>query len=241
VNSKLGTSHSRSTSLDDAPNTRSFLFGMLKRKRPVSPPPSLPDVFVDSDPSLPGLTFHKRQRTLPPVLDGQARGWNLPSQEGVDYESDSDGSIFTEGSGNLSGDEVQAAAWDYKSANSLLHHMHQRRLVSSSSYHLSEPSRYQERHTFPSAPKSATPNTLAMPHEDHAYTRDMVGAALPSHIGASSSIHMDELQRVKDRYEDSNKYVFFHPLCTCSLTLRRLLKTLGFVIPLAEARARGRR
>lgn len=125
---------------------------MLKRQRPVSPPPTFPSVpLVTADPPTDFVERDtKRRRTLPPVLDGASRGWaqapplsinNAEDDDEEDYISDDAVENITPNfSINCSLTQQQQPGnkdkAEYTSTNSFLRELHtlqQHRLLSSSS------------------------------------------------------------------------------------------------------------
>ena len=193
---------------------------MLKRQRHTSPPPASQsqDVFIDSDPAL--LTTRKRRRTLPPVLDGQARGWGAGTQrDDDDEESDNDELVgVDEGSSPV---PQPPAQWEYKSANNLLHDLHElhrHRFIIPSPSPLYDLSLDQSHRAlgYRSAPKSLIPPSTVsnepaghMGHHDK-YNRELGVSCVPvtpvSPLG-DYHVDIDEVERVMGRYEESNKFV----------------------------------
>ena len=116
---------------------------MLKRQRQTSPPPpsssSVP--LISNDPVADMIERErdsKRRRTLPPSLDGAARGWAKPEiTEGYDDDqeeqySDEEDAVYDY---RPTRNQVTLASAEYKSTNTMLrdlHTLHQHRLLFSS-------------------------------------------------------------------------------------------------------------
>jgi len=109
---------------------------MLKRQRPVSPPPtfsSIPLVVADPPADFVGRDT-KRRRTLPPVLDGAHRGWaqtplpiSIAEDDEEDYISDDEiENIAPNFSNNCSLIQQQQPGdkAEYSSTNSFLRELH---------------------------------------------------------------------------------------------------------------------
>ncbi|KAF8807193.1 hypothetical protein BYT27DRAFT_7232754 [Phlegmacium glaucopus] len=121
---------------------------MLKRQRPVSPPPassSVPLVVADPPADL-AVRDTKRRRTLPPVLDGAYRGWaQTPPLSISNAEDDEEDYISDDEIENiapnfsttysLTQQQQPGDKAEYSSANSFLRELHtlqQHRLLFSS-------------------------------------------------------------------------------------------------------------
>lgn len=205
---------------------------MLKRQRPISPPPTFSSVpLVIADPFVERDT--KRRRTLPPVLDGACRGWaqaplsiNNEEDDGEeDYISDEDKDITPNCSINCSltqqqpGDKAR-----YTSTNSFLrelHTMQQHRLLfsspppspsaSASSYlsgsNLKDATQSLSYHSPPI--KGHFNMSLQLPIE-----RQRVSPhTSPTPTGKlsqqqSHGFPIDEIHSVTERYEGTNKYAY---------------------------------
>src|ERR1700720_1031424 len=102
---------------------------MLKRQRPVSPPPSLDVPLVAMDMNHQNHEA-KRRRILAPVLDGEKRGWATSQKETYEDEEEE---VLEEQEQNIVENVGQWRDSDiYKSTNSFLHELHalhQHRLI----------------------------------------------------------------------------------------------------------------
>lgn len=99
---------------------------MLKRRASSPPPTSLSDVPILLDEKL---LDPKRRRILPPVLDGQMRGWGTPQDkmyETSDEEDDGEEDIPHDEFSPNHPDATSNKHLDspYKSANGFLHELH---------------------------------------------------------------------------------------------------------------------
>ena len=166
---------------------------MLKRQRPISPLHSTLDLPDDLSPILPT----KRRRTLPPSLDGVARGWGS-----ADMEDEDDDEELEAASNATPGDDrsLSNAVTDaYKSANNFLHDLH-------ASHH----------HRFAYTALSPHSNGSYRPHAsfDHVHSlsprkpgfrnylfRDEATCSVPSPENI-----LYEVDRVRERYEDTNRF-----------------------------------
>jgi len=164
---------------------------MLKRQRPASPPPSMPTIPLVDDPpfetSVRPSHQSKRRRLLPPVLDGQVRGWGKIDGEDGD---DEDYEEYEEGSPDATHPDSRLAdITGYKSVNGVLselHELHRRRHFPSSSFnpHLS----------------------WLQPILPSCQARDKNGTPTQLQSGFSDDVvPTDELLRVTERYEDTNR------------------------------------
>jgi hypothetical protein len=165
----------------------------------------------------------KRRRTVAPVLDGQERGWNMEDQE----DSEEDGEVMSQDDEQESvesgKEEWQAGAGEeYKSTNKLLRELHvlqQHKLMfsSSSSPSSPSPSLYASAQSNRPSPKprglNATPTKSSLPslsessrsHPSHGYdSKGVTNETIPD-FGVQTE--MNEVQCVKERYEDTNKSV----------------------------------
>lgn len=180
---------------------------MLKRQRPASPP-SIPTIPLAIDESPFEIAYHqsKRRRVLPPVLDGQMRGWGK-----TDHEDDDEQECEKEDPGNATNiDGGFTDTTGYKSANGVLyelHELHRRRYLSSSSSSLSHPP------------------TICSP-QIHDKNGTLAAQLWPSGLnleleGPENVTPTDELSRVTERYEESNRYdkvVIRHVVCLAHYT-----------------------
>ncbi|TFK57427.1 hypothetical protein OE88DRAFT_1722316 [Heliocybe sulcata] len=186
---------------------------MLKRSRPLTPPPQ-----PEEPPSLPlpvpgpsSIEYYqrdaKRRRTVAPSLDGQARGWSGSS---LDDEEDEEDWEQDENDGRGAEASLETSK-QYQAPNSLLHDLH---------------AEYQHRMLFSSPPASSSrhvPGQMSpyspQPHTTHAAKRNApyllerpVMTEMNGHLQRSTAEHMGkggldrvEEQRVKERYEESNR------------------------------------
>ncbi|KAG2160076.1 uncharacterized protein EDB93DRAFT_1244825 [Suillus bovinus] len=116
---------------------------MLKRQRPVTPPPLLDEIpslmpFPDrpirpiphheTPPDMfPHGSLAKRRRIHPPVLDGAQRGWGKPPPLFMPHTDDSDGEEdWIDGENDAeSGHFSESPDYtEYRQANTMLHEMH---------------------------------------------------------------------------------------------------------------------
>jgi len=195
---------------------------MLKRQRPVSPPPSSDVPLIAIDISHQNHEA-KRRRILAPVLDGEKRGWGTPQNESNDdgYEEDE---FQEEQEQDVVEDEGQwRDSGMYKSTNSFLHDLHalhQHRLTFStpSTPSPSRPSS-QQRHRSSSPLRTSSQHTHSNFNDVPMATKSTLPPILersnipPSDQGVNEQKNVDvgdgitswEVQRVKERYEDTNK------------------------------------
>lgn len=211
---------------------------MLKRQRPATPPPSslddspmfLPDGPIRPlQPSDPTQPRYKRQRILPPPLDGTLRGWLYASHRESDGEED-----WTEDAYDASSPPLPASTTGdhYKDANSRLHELHvlnQHRLLFA--------------HPPPPRDYRLNPNSGVAPHAAHTLTQHVPaeqGPATwpegplyhptPPHLEGRNLITtkekglVEEVQCVRQRYEDANRCAFF--ILAAGITLTRVLDCL---------------
>ncbi|THH16773.1 hypothetical protein EW146_g3934 [Bondarzewia mesenterica] len=190
---------------------------MLKRQRPVTPPPSIPIVALDPSPFDRSV---KRRRVLPPSLDGPSRGWGAPPHS---QEQDSDGEEYVDEDGAMgtrtlvkdaSHDigAVNSGAEAYKSVNTLLHDLHAehqyRRVLASTSNMTS----FVADDRIPLHSSYATPMSNFGKHVVTPLYGHGLSADKDPHYFGEAPPHADyivtlEGERVKHRYEDTNKYV----------------------------------
>lgn len=190
---------------------------MLKRQRPASPSPSSPSIPLITDSPLMDVNYRdtKRRRILPPVLDGPSRGWatHRETHNGEDEDEDDDEEVVV---GNDSQqdwhDAGAASSAEYKATNNFLHELHalhQHRLAfASPPSHLTAgfPPNLSD-HSYPYTPATSGKTASLIspePLTTHFQSRDLdLYTKGPVSISAlDSSI---EVQRVKERYEDTNK------------------------------------
>ncbi|KAF5377543.1 hypothetical protein D9615_005193 [Tricholomella constricta] len=185
---------------------------MLKRQRPASPPPSMPTVPLLVHPlpfDMEARRDLKRRRVFPPSLDGNSRGWGVPipasgcDDDDDEYMSNEDEPVERNG---------DRSAWpahssEYKAANNVLHELHtlqQHRLLFSSSCTSTSHIPVNDRSSVnPSNPDAhdmrskmlTAPRPLA-PIKDPAFDTSGSAGSHPSE---------DEIIRVTERYEDTNR------------------------------------
>ncbi|KAK0198624.1 hypothetical protein F5146DRAFT_1020437 [Armillaria mellea] len=159
---------------------------MLKRQRAASPRVSaMSNVHLVADDS----PRQKRRRILPPALDGHLRGriWENDEDDGEeDYEStDEEGQDRGEGS------------LEYKAANSMLYELHalnRHRQIFATTSNQHWP------YGFPGTPPEKGSSIASTPHLHHNEAKS--GAQQSS---GSGNLSVDELQKVTQRYEETNK------------------------------------
>ena len=201
---------------------------MLKRQRPVSPPPSFPDVpLLPSEPVSCDLSRHtvKRRRVLPPSLDGPSRGWGSPfifnqnDDDGEDDEDDDMGAAIQNVDGaptDMATIQTPSSVAEYKSVNSLLHDLHaehQYRRVSSSTATAFAPDDYTRSHPFHQMPMSTLEKQF--PIQDSQLPRTGIYSEPTTKIAPyfgqellhAGDVFLGEGLLVKKHYEDTNKYV----------------------------------
>lgn len=198
---------------------------MLKRQRPISPPPTFstaPLVIADSPVDFVGRDM-KRRRTLPPVLDGACRGWaqSLPlsindvEDDGEeDYISDDEiEDIAPNFSINCSLTHQQPAdKAEYTSTNSFLRELHtlqQHRLLSSSLPPPSTSSSFLCGSNSKDAHPPLTKGHFNLPPQLER-PRDMSPTPITKLSRQQSHGQpIDEIHSVTEHYEGTNKYVGF--------------------------------
>ncbi|KAJ7786072.1 hypothetical protein B0H16DRAFT_1355206 [Mycena metata] len=172
---------------------------MLKR-RAISPPPGSAIPLV-SDPPDSYRRESKRRRILPPSLDGQSRRSILPAED-EDGEEDDEDDVHLSNGRNPFGPGPSASPvhnTEYESANTFLHDLHalqrHRLIFSSSSPPFLQPD-------IPAAPHTQDKSYLS-PMPDFARTPDKKDPSGMHDFGCGPSV--EEVQSVKERYEDTNK------------------------------------
>lgn len=202
---------------------------MLKRQRPASPLPSVS--FGDAGTDLidiSGTHGAKRRRVFAPVLDGALRGWGTmgaaafeeeyPEEEEEVDELRSEGGNREGGLETRSGDR-EGAVEVYKSTNSLLHDLHtlqQFHRLASGSFSSSSPRASAQQHRPPSPPqhtysKGVLPHISERPHQSSHSNPSISGLGDQKCIttGTSAGGMDPKVQRVKERYEDTNRYALY--------------------------------
>ena len=184
---------------------------MLKRQRAISPP-YVPFVTPDTI-DMSGHHSTKRRRVAAPILDGEKRGWgvemdNNEFEDGGAYSYDDDDDD-SEGRGELAGKgqrEDFGAAETYKSTNSVLHDLHalyqHRMMFSDFSSPTSPPSQ-----PYPASSSSLLPSSsLNQPYKINYH---VPAKSMPPPISDRPPTGLDphEVHRVKERYENTNRYV----------------------------------
>jgi hypothetical protein len=220
-------------------------FGMLKRRA------SSPALLVDevSSINLSSTDFPrtiKRRRVVAPVLDSQARGWRYSQ---VDSHSDEDSSdeldLDLEEESNLNNEEtLNTGASEYVAANTLLHNLHahhRQRLLHGS------PGSQDTTVTGPllpislgsPSPKLKEPDIVYFPPGTNFLTdrsfnpSGQRGHNIPTPLRPievnKGSIHvtqglpLPEDQYVRERYEETNRYVFANNRYACEIWLTKML------------------
>ena len=190
---------------------------MLKRQRPSSPPPSVSNVPLISDPPLDYADRpSKRCRTKPPSLNGAERGWATIAD---DEEDDGEEDVYDESPSNTASYATSTSIppephiTHYKSTNDLLRELHvlnQHRLVFST-------------------PTSSCHSGLDSHTSSGQKDQYSVGYMPLAQIGAQVSYQThgskqgddgqvwEEAQLVQDRYEAHNRFV------ACTLRAVRFL------------------
>jgi hypothetical protein len=142
----------------------------------------------------------KRRRVLPPVLDGQVRGWGKSDDE----EGDDDDEEYQEDPVDDL-DSRFADTTGYKSANGVLHELH---------------ALHRRRH-LPSSlpnPQLSWPQPIRPSSQDHdknGLLAQLRPSGLSIELGILESVTpTDELLRVTERYEDTNRCDLFLKLLT---------------------------
>ncbi|KAJ7275271.1 hypothetical protein B0H12DRAFT_1086527 [Mycena haematopus] len=171
---------------------------MLKRQRAISPPPSNPAIPLVSDPTESHRRESKRRRVLPPSLDGQYRHAAFRGTED-DGEEDDEEVDFSGRQNPPDAAPSRSAAYntEYQSANTFLHDLHalhrHRLIFSSPPSPLLQPGllpfRDDEKSYLP--PIANYSRTL----DKQDLSGGMQGFELP----------VEEVQSVKERYEDTNR------------------------------------
>ncbi|KZT21699.1 hypothetical protein NEOLEDRAFT_1181537 [Neolentinus lepideus HHB14362 ss-1] len=185
---------------------------MLKRSRPITPPPHLEE--LPSLPLVPGpssIEYYqrdvKRRRTAAPSLDGPSRGWERSSF--CDEEDEED---WWQDENNGRGAEASLeTSKQYQASNSLLHDLHaeyQHRMLFS-------PSPAASSRHFPSqaGPYSPQSHAVHLGKQSMRYLSDRpVMTEINGHLQRAMAMHMEkggldtaEEQRVRARYEESNR------------------------------------
>lgn len=174
---------------------------MLKRRASSPLPTSMSDVPIILDEKL---HDPKRRRILPPVLDGQMRGWGTPQDKMYETFDEED-----DGEEDIPDDEDPDATYNkhldspYKSANGFLHELHtlqrHRLLFSSQSAHEFSPNRRRD------APSVKDPASTRAPI--HSSTSG--GGEESSLLLATNSGKQQELNSVRNHYEEMNRWTFF--------------------------------
>lgn len=199
---------------------------MLKRQRPMSPLPSV-DVPLEVVPDL-SHQHHgaKRKRIVAPVLDGEWRGWGRGLRchekpcDNEDYE-DEEEEYSRKGSDAAKGGEaderLDGLAGIYKSTNSFLHDLHalnQHRLIFSNPPPPSVPSSPPTQHLqspAQSRPAASRYHDSKLPAKPALTPISELCQRIPAYFPESSKgfedgMHLGEVQKVKERYEDINRY-----------------------------------
>lgn len=181
---------------------------MLKRQRPVSPPPSIPSIPLIVDADIMTQRDLKRKRVLPPILDGGSRGWGR-----LDHQEDEEDEEYTserDDTGDTGGNRPEDQN-EYKQANNVLHELHtlhQHRLIFAP--HVSQ--------DFPYHKHSAISSILPPDIQHRNFGSDAYTSERPisqdgrnpgpysevQHMGSHTS--KDEVLCVTERYEDTNKF-----------------------------------
>ncbi|KAK0233403.1 hypothetical protein IW262DRAFT_78138 [Armillaria fumosa] len=159
---------------------------MLKRQRATSPRVSaISNVPLVADDS----PRQKRRRILPPALDGHLRGriWENDEDDGEEDFEDTDEEGQDRGEGSL----------EYKAANSMLYELHalnRHRQIFATTSNQHWP------YGFPGTLPEKGDSISSTPHLHHNEAK--TGTQESS---GSGNLSVDELQKVTQRYEETNK------------------------------------
>ncbi|KAF8213302.1 hypothetical protein K438DRAFT_1085944 [Mycena galopus ATCC 62051] len=184
---------------------------MLKRQRALSPPPSAPAVPLVSETPESQCRESKRRRILPPSLDGQSRRPTFLTED--DREEDDD-----EDDIDHAGQRIPPAAapsgataynTEYESANTFLHDLH---------------ALHRHRLIFASPPSS--PGLLSPPHsQDKSHLPQITDYSQMLDKQDLSGVHdfghglsVQEVESVKERYEDTNRLRQFSIHCSIPIS-----------------------
>ncbi|KAJ7357132.1 hypothetical protein DFH08DRAFT_475047 [Mycena albidolilacea] len=172
---------------------------MLKRQRPISPPPSSAIPIV-SDPPESHRREIKRRRVLPPSLDGQSRRPTFHTEDDGEEDDDDDDDVDMSGQYNQPDSTTVTSAvhnTQYESANTFLHDLHalhrHRLIFSSPSSTLLQPGLSPPR----TQDKSHPP-----PIADYPRIPDKQDSSGMHDFGRG---FVEEVESVKERYEDTNR------------------------------------
>lgn len=208
---------------------------MLKRQRPVTPPPSSlgdPSSFFPDVPVRPLQQSHpvdlsqprfKRQRIRPPPLDGALRGWLESESTGLHWESDGEEDWIEDAHDVFKPPLPTTTTVDqYKDANSLLHELHvinQHRLLFA---HSPRDRRLNPSHRVPLpsahahiqdplAGQRTVDWTNGSPYHSTSpqLARDRPAGRSCCMEPAEEKGLVEEVQCVRQRYEDANRYYPF--------------------------------
>lgn len=165
----------------------------------------------------------KRRRTVAPVLDGQSRGWDMRGSEGDEEDEEVMSQIDEQEEDEGGNDKWQAIAGEeYKSTNGLLRELHvlqqnKHTLSSSSPSPSTSPSLHTISQSNPTSPqyrglnatpaKSFLPPLSEGPRTDLSHEYDHQGPADESVPDLGVQAVINEVQCVRERYEDTNKLV----------------------------------
>ncbi|KAF9455648.1 hypothetical protein BDZ94DRAFT_1277730 [Collybia nuda] len=191
---------------------------MLKRQRPLSPPPSTPLIPLVESPVYNSKS--KRRRTMPPSLDGQSRGW----AKELSCDEHSTGGDSSQEFGATSSSEQPSNLWHYKLTNTMLHELHtlqQDRVLLS--LPLLPPTTSGSSLSSASLPNFCISSTMFNPNPKIMTPRqDQISQMTdysdkpnkdPTHPAINTQNPTEEL-RVKERYEDTNRSCIMHTLIT---------------------------
>ena len=206
---------------------------MLKRQRVPSPPLSFSSVpFISDTPADLIERKAKRRRTQPPVLDGASRGWARPAETPSDDEedpiSDDEAELL------VSSHPSQQQQSEYKSTNTMLRELHtlqQHRICFSSS------STAQNTPLSTSLPhltiSSCHPDKGLLPPQQERLR--VAFPSMPIEKGyQDDGIATDEVNRVTERYEGTNKCVILSEHFFGSFSLSPFTQNHRLVIPVTK-------
>ncbi|KIM48430.1 hypothetical protein M413DRAFT_440160 [Hebeloma cylindrosporum] len=181
---------------------------MLKRQRAPSPPLTSSSVPLVNDTSGDLIERKvKRRRTQPPVLDGASRGWARPLEDPSEDEEDfcSDDEVENLASSHPSQQDQSQS--EYKSTNTMLRELHtlqQHRICFSS------PSPAPQTTSLSSGLPHLTISSRS-PDKGLLLQQERLRPAFPSALMEKGykgdGIASDEVNRVTERYEGTNKFI----------------------------------
>ncbi|KAE9410827.1 hypothetical protein BT96DRAFT_239680 [Gymnopus androsaceus JB14] len=177
---------------------------MLKRRASSPPPSSSSSVPIISDStSLENIRDSKRRRVLPPVLDGQMRGWGTAQDnlyQAFDEEDDGEEDIIDGDDNPDASSHNKNLDSPYKSANGFLHELHtlqRHRILFSNPHPTQFPYDSSSNQHHPSG-KGPAPSPTLVPLSQREALSPL----------ASNTQKQQELNSVKGHYEEMNRLAF---------------------------------